>query len=79
MSIGGGQSMGRKSAYRAIVRSHVDEKLAIVRIIRSRVRRKLAELELERHRQLAGARQAWGELRVKLKRLAINGRIGRDS
>ena len=37
--------MQRSSAYLLIVRTHIDEKIAIARIVRSRLRRKLVYVD----------------------------------
>lgn len=60
--------MGRRSAYRVILLTHVEEAVAIVRILRSRARRRLAEAEL--------ARERWRE-QVRRGLLAREQQIGR--
>ena len=72
-----GIDMAQKNAYLVILGTHVEEKLAIVRIVRSRVRRRLAELELAHVRRRKVIRRALqdpgrhlGELieRVKIRK-----------
>jgi len=57
--------MGRKNAYLVILRAHVDETQAIVRIVRSRVIRRIAEADLAHKRIQRTARQ----LRTRIKRI----------
>ena len=59
--------MRRKNAYLVILRTHVDETLAIARIMRSRMRRKIAGADLATKRRRAliqGAALRW-QTRVK--------------
>ena len=64
-------------AYIIILRTHIDEKLAIAQIIRSRVRRQLATATLERHRRTARAKRGWEAMRVELERMMRNAGIRR--
>jgi hypothetical protein len=59
--------MSRKHAYTVILRTHLDEKLAIARIVRARLRRKLAEVELVQRSRFGRALRAWDEWRARLK------------
>jgi len=54
--------MARKHAYTVILRTHLDEKLAIARIVRARLRRRLAEVELDQRDRLGRAQRAWNDL-----------------
>ncbi len=66
--------MGRKNAYLVILRTRVDETLAITRIVRSRMRRKIAEADLAQKRIQRTARQ-W---RTRIKRIVSGKGIGKS-
>ena len=66
--------MGRKSPYLVIVRTRVEETLAIARIVRSRARRRLAEAELAQARRRTLLRRAVLERQRQIIR--ILGRVG---
>jgi hypothetical protein len=60
--------MSRKSAYVAILRSHVDEQLAIARIVGLRLKRGLAQLELQQQGRRRDLERRVERLRSELRR-----------
>ncbi len=74
----GGAEVRRKNAYLAILRTHVDETLAIARIVRSRMRRKIAEADLARKQRRALIQRAALQWKTNIKRIVGGTGIGKN-
>ena len=70
-------ALNRADAYRAIVRAHVDEKIAIVRIIRARLERRVAGLRLRHPTARDWVEAGLVELRSRLETVARSARRAR--
>lgn len=60
--------MAHKNVRWVILRTHVDEKLAIAHIVSARFRRKLAGFELEGQQRLIRARRALEQWQARIER-----------
>ncbi len=74
----GGAEVRQKNAYLVILRTHVDETLAIARIVRSRVRRKLAEADLAQNERRALIQRAALQWQTRIKRIVGGTGIGKN-
>ena len=68
----------RKDAYLVILRTHVDETLAIARIVRSRIRRRIAEADLAQQQRRALMQRAALKWRRRVEHLVSGKGIGRN-
>ena len=76
--LGGEASVRRKNAYLVILRTHVDETLAIARIVRSRMTRKIAEAGLAQKRRRAGLQRTVLQWQTRLKHIVSSTGSGRN-
>ncbi len=74
----GGAEVRQKNAYLVILRTHVDETLAIARIARSRMRRKIAEADLAQKRRRALIQRAALQWQTRIKRIVGGTGIGKN-
>ncbi len=66
------------AAYLAILRTHVDETLAIARIVRSRMKRKIAEADLAQKQRRTLIQRAALQWQMRIKRIVGGTGIGKN-